>query len=232
MPKDYRNIPYRPPREIRTLEEGSARMLLRCYRDYIAPNVGTVVISILLLSLTASSPYVIALFSKTVVDRILVVEAVPAAGAGSGSGSLEGRSPASVDRARTPLRGSAGDAADPETCLRRPVLSYARSTRPYRELKALLLEHVGPEARIFPSASLSAAFRLVEARLGVAALPRALGGAHVAAGRLREFDPGWVPAPLRFTASWLGEPGNTLAEKAARMAQEVARCWQADNEVR
>jgi DNA-binding transcriptional LysR family regulator len=112
------------------------------------------------------------------------------------------------------------------------VLSYARTTRPYRELKALLMEHVGPEARIFPSSSLSAAFRLVEARLGVAALPRALGAVYVASGRLREFDPGWVPEPLRFTASWLGEPGNTLAAHAARMAQEVAEAWQGDNNSR
>jgi DNA-binding transcriptional LysR family regulator len=127
---------------------------------------------------------------------------------------------------------AAGDTSDPAACLRRPVLSYARTTRPYRELKSLLLEHVGPEARIFPSSSLSAAFRLVEARLGVAALPRALGAAHVAAGRLREFDPGWVPGPLRFTASWLGEPGNHLVAEAARMAQDVAEAWFSDNEFR
>lgn len=126
---------------------------------------------------------------------------------------------------------AAGDATDPAACLRRPVLSYARTTRPYRELKALLMTHVGPEARIFPSSSLSAAFRLVEARLGVAALPRALGAAHVAAGRLREFDPGWVPSPLRFTASWLGEPGNELVARAARMAQEVATAWDGDKKV-
>jgi DNA-binding transcriptional LysR family regulator len=124
---------------------------------------------------------------------------------------------------------AADDGADPATCLRRPVLSYARTTRPYRELKALLMEHVGPEARIFPSSSLSAAFRLVEARLGVAALPRALGAVYVASGRLREFDPGWVPGPLRFTASWLGEPGNHLASHAARMAREVAEGREADN---
>jgi hypothetical protein len=66
----------------------------------------------------------------------------------------------------------------------------------------------------------------------VAALPRALGAAHVAAGRLREFDPGWVPGPLRFTASWLGEPGNHLVAEAARMAQDVAEAWFSDNEFR
>ncbi|MDU8913895.1 LysR family transcriptional regulator [Aestuariicoccus sp. MJ-SS9] len=104
----------------------------------------------------------------------------------------------------------------------RPVLTYARHTRPYRELKELLLEKVGPGVSIFPSSSLSACFRLVEADMGVAALPRALGAPLVAEGRIREFDPGWVPAPLSFSASYLGEPKSHMIETAARAALEVA----------
>ena len=65
--------------------------------------------------------------------------------------------------------------------LERPVITYARNTRPYRELKALLLERVGPSAALFPSSSLSACLRLVEAGLGVAALPEALARPLVAA---------------------------------------------------
>lgn len=106
--------------------------------------------------------------------------------------------------------------------LKGPVLTYARSTRPYRELKELLLERVGPGVPIFPSSSLSACFRLVEAKLGVAALPKALGDAYVAAGTVQEFDPGWVPPPLTFSASYLGEPKSHLAESAAGLAYEVA----------
>lgn len=110
----------------------------------------------------------------------------------------------------------------PADHLRRPVLSYARATRPYRELRAELLERVGPKVSIFPSSSLSACFRLVEADLGVAALPRALGAAYVAKGTVCEFDPGWVPAPLRFTASYLAAPENHLTVTAAAMAREAA----------
>ena len=94
--------------------------------------------------------------------------------------------------------------AQPE--LDRPVLTYARNTRPYRELKEMLFERVGPDVSLFPSSSLSACFRLVEADLGVAVLPRVLGQDFVAQGRIREFDPGWVPGPLRFTASYLAIP--------------------------
>ncbi len=116
----------------------------------------------------------------------------------------------------------APEPADPMDHLRGPVLSYARNTRPYRELREQLFERVGPGAAIFPSSSLSACFRLVEARLGVAALPRALGDAYLRAGTLREFDPGWAPKPLRFTASYLGDPPSHLTRSAAQLAREVA----------
>jgi DNA-binding transcriptional LysR family regulator len=110
----------------------------------------------------------------------------------------------------------------PHDHFRRPVLTYARQTRPYRELRALLFEKVGPQVSMFPTSSLSACFRLVEADLGVAALPRALGRDHVARGTIREFDPGWVPSPLKFTVTYLGEPRRPLVETAARLARDVA----------
>jgi DNA-binding transcriptional LysR family regulator len=108
----------------------------------------------------------------------------------------------------------------------RPVLTYARNTRPYREIRAELIARLGPGVSIFPSSSLSACFRLVEASLGVAALPRALGEGFVAQGRIREFDPGWHPRPLMFTASYLGEPRSEIVQTAARMAQDVAVDYQ------
>lgn len=103
-----------------------------------------------------------------------------------------------------------------------PVITYARNTRPFRELKMALLEKVGPDVSLFPSSSLSACFRLVEAGLGVAALPRLMGQRLVEEGRIAEFDPGWAPNPLEFTASHVAEPRSILVETAARMARDVA----------
>ncbi len=111
---------------------------------------------------------------------------------------------------------------DPASFLQKPVLTYARNTRPYRDLKAMLFEKVGPGVVMFPSFSLSACFRLIEAGIGVAALPKALGKPYVDSGRMREFDPGWVPSPLRFTASYLGDPKSHMIETAAKIACEVA----------
>lgn len=112
--------------------------------------------------------------------------------------------------------------ADDAEYLARPILSYARNTRPHRELKAELHKRRGEGVAIFPSSSLSACFRLVETDLGVAALPRALARDWVAAGKLRAFDPGWVPPPLRFSASFLAESRGHIAQIAADMALEAA----------
>lgn len=111
---------------------------------------------------------------------------------------------------------------DPASFLDMPVMTYARHTRPYRELKAMLFDKVGPHVTLFPSFSLSTCFRMVEAGLGVAALPIALGQPYVAAGMIRQFDPGWIPGPLVFSASFLGEPKSHVLETAARMARDVA----------
>ena len=113
----------------------------------------------------------------------------------------------------------------PARLLERPVITYLRGTRPFRELRSRLIEEVGPAARIFTSSSLSAIFRLVEAGIGVAALPRAMAGPPVAAGRVAEFDPGWCPAPLQFTASWVGEPPDPVVERLTEVALEVASGW-------
>ena len=111
---------------------------------------------------------------------------------------------------------------DPATLLHMPIMTYARQTRPYRELKAKLFERVGPGIKLFPSFSLSACLRLVEAGIGVAALPTALCAPSVTAGRIRRFDPGWAPDPLQFTASYLGDPKSQMIETAADIAVQVA----------
>lgn len=105
---------------------------------------------------------------------------------------------------------------------RMPVATYARNTRPYRELRSELFKRIGPDVTLFPSSTLSSCFRMVEAGLCVGALPRAMGEALVKEGKLATFDPGWTPEPLRFTASYLGEPRSHLIESAAGIACDIA----------
>lgn len=115
--------------------------------------------------------------------------------------------------------------------LSRPIMTYARHTRPYRELRDMLFDRVGPNVTLFPSSSLSACFRLVEADLGVAVLPRVLGQQYVETGTICEFDPGWVPSPLQFSASYLGDPQSHLTETAAKIANTVALEYLGDQNI-
>jgi DNA-binding transcriptional LysR family regulator len=106
-----------------------------------------------------------------------------------------------------------------------PVISYARNTRPYRELVAELGKRYGPKVRIYSCASLSASMQMIASGIGVGPIPIALARDRVAAGQLERFDPGWTPAPLHFTASWVAEPHNALTERCAELAQVVAEDW-------
>ncbi len=106
--------------------------------------------------------------------------------------------------------------------LKRPIATFSKSTKPYRELKSLLHENIGPEVKIFPSSSLSACFKLLEKGLCVAALPKILAEEYIEKGTIMRFDPGWVPNPLCFTASYLGNSKSHLIERAAIMASEIS----------
>ncbi|MEM8728760.1 MAG: LysR family transcriptional regulator [Pseudomonadota bacterium] len=103
-----------------------------------------------------------------------------------------------------------------------PIATYARNTRPFRELRSELFERFGPDITLFPSSSLSSCFRMVEAGLAVGALPKSLGQPLVEAQKLVAFDAGWIPSPLRFSASYIGDPRNHLIETAAKTAQVIA----------
>lgn len=115
---------------------------------------------------------------------------------------------------------------NPETDLAKiPVISYSSQTRPYRELMSELSRRIGPGLRIFASASLSASLRMIAAGIAVGPYPRALANDYLEAGKIVEFDPGFRPSPLVFTASYLAEPRSFIAETSAKLAREVAEGW-------
>lgn len=114
-----------------------------------------------------------------------------------------------------------------ETDLTRiPVISYARLTRPYRELIAELSRRIGPDVRVFSSASLSASLRMIVEGIAVGPFPRDLVTDLLKSGQIVEFDPGIPTQPLRFTASYLSEPRSFLAENSAHIARDIGREWQ------
>ncbi len=106
-----------------------------------------------------------------------------------------------------------------------PVISYSSKTRPYRELMSELSRRIGPKLRVYSSASLSASLKMIAAGIAVGPYPRALADNFLAAGQIVEFDPGFRPRPLAFTASYLSEPRSFLVENSAEIARSVAQTW-------
>lgn len=106
-----------------------------------------------------------------------------------------------------------------------PIISYSNQTRPYRELTSELARRVGPKSRVFSSASLSASLKMIAAGIAVGPYPRVLAVPHLDANEVAEFDPGFVPPPLEFTASYLAEPHSFLVENSAEIARNVALTW-------
>ncbi|MBW4709047.1 LysR family transcriptional regulator [Roseobacter sp. YSTF-M11] len=106
-----------------------------------------------------------------------------------------------------------------------PVISYSSQTRPYRELMSELSRRVGPGLRVYASASLSASLKMIAAGIAVGPYPRALANDFLEAGQIVEFDPGFRPRPLAFTASYLSEPRSFLVENSAVIARDVAVTW-------
>ena len=105
-----------------------------------------------------------------------------------------------------------------------PILTYARNTRPQTEIfsyfKNLSIEHVN--GRVFSSTSLSAIVRMATDGVGIASLPTQVIKKEILAGDLVEVEFDWYPSNLVFTASYSKEPYNSVAEKAAELAQLIA----------
>jgi DNA-binding transcriptional LysR family regulator len=110
-----------------------------------------------------------------------------------------------------------------------PIISYSSQTRPHRELMSELSRRIGPKLRVFSSASLSASLKMIAAGIAVGPYPRALASDLLAAGQIVEFDPGFRPTPLDFTASYLSEPRSFLVETSAKIARDVAQEWDVRN---
>ena len=85
MPRTHhRNYPFRPPREKRGKRAGGLRLLTRFFGTYMWPHKWAVLACALAVSVNACSVYLMAYYSRLVVDTILVVNTAKAdAGAGS-----------------------------------------------------------------------------------------------------------------------------------------------------
>ncbi|MES0027641.1 MULTISPECIES: LysR family transcriptional regulator [unclassified Mesorhizobium] len=108
-----------------------------------------------------------------------------------------------------------------------PIISYARTTRPYSELYRKLTGELEETPRIFPANSLAASIKMTLNGIGIASLPEEVVQDYTASGKLRIVDCEWHPSDLQFTASYSSEPSNPAAERAAKLAASVANAYAA-----
>lgn len=73
-----------------------------------------------------------------------------------------------------------------------PVISYASQTRPYRELRAELSRRIGPQVRVFTSASLSASLKMIAAGIAVGPYAMALATSWGMSYTLLELGHVWI----------------------------------------
>jgi len=74
MKRDHHQIPYRPPLDQERWSGGSMTPILLFFGRYLKPYRNATILCIILLSLNACSGYLLAYYSRIVVDRILVVQ--------------------------------------------------------------------------------------------------------------------------------------------------------------
>ncbi|WP_213305737.1 LysR family transcriptional regulator [Paraburkholderia sacchari] len=103
-----------------------------------------------------------------------------------------------------------------------PIITFARSTRPYFQLKEMFGRAHLHNVRIFANSSLSSIVRMTLDDIGVAAIPKHVVSEHLASGRLRVVETEHEMPVMSFTATFIRRPDMPLNSIVAELAQNVA----------
>ena len=107
-----------------------------------------------------------------------------------------------------------------------PIVTYARSTRPYVEITQKFRELEGPPVNLFSSTSLAACLSLAIDAVGISTMPNVMIAKHLEEGSLKKLRAIWTPSKLTFTASYSDDPFNPLAEIATDLAVAAAEKYE------
>lgn len=109
-----------------------------------------------------------------------------------------------------------------ETLMSRPVITFARSTRPFAELNDKSRDDTVDTVRLIATSSLAAGLQMAEDGIGIGVLPLAVVQNSIDCGRLRRIQSTWTPSDLVFTASFPREPFDPKTERLVALAAETA----------
>jgi DNA-binding transcriptional LysR family regulator len=110
-----------------------------------------------------------------------------------------------------------------------PIVTYARSTKPYIEIAQKFRELEGAPVNFFASTSLAACLSLAVNAVGISTMPNVMIEKELADGKLRKLRAVWTPSDLSFTASYSDTPYNPIAEIATSLAVTSAKKYEAEH---
>lgn len=103
-----------------------------------------------------------------------------------------------------------------------PILTHARGTLPFEQLKDHVAAASDHPVRLVPSSNMAACIQMTVEGLGIACLPEVMVRDQITAGRLEQLRYLWCPDDLRFRA-WFDDTAPYFVTEAARIAGEVSQ---------
>ncbi len=104
-----------------------------------------------------------------------------------------------------------------------PILTHARSTGPYQQVKDHFSGVRG--LKLVPSSNLAACLQMTVDNMGIAVLPAAMVSDELCSGELLQIHYDWAPPDLCFEARFKPQQVSAIVEKAACLASEVAAAY-------
>lgn len=102
------------------------------------------------------------------------------------------------------------------------IVTFARNTRPYADLRDMLSAAGLRPQRLHASASVATIVRMALDGLGIAVIPPVIVAEELARGRLHELATTVLLPDLQFEAAWLDSPDLDLLPRVVAIAAEVA----------
>ena len=119
--------------------------------------------------------------------------------------------------------------ADVRDLARFPLITFARKTQPYEQVKSLFNRPYLPPINLHASASMATVVHLATEGIGIAVIPHELVETELRDGRLEHIRTEVTMPPLSFCASWLESPDTLAVELVVEIAARMARGWNEDD---
>lgn len=123
---------------------------------------------------------------------------------------------------------SATQKISPQELSQFPIITHAKSTRPYEEIAAHFGQWPELKTRLVPSTNLSASLQMTADGYGVAALLAPMIEQEINSGELIKLNYEWLPEALSFSARYDQQKSTSVIRSASEIAQQCANKFHQD----